>query len=145
MKGNEERDALLREDWSRVYAEMPDSVRGGVESALARIHVREARRRRVRRAMLCAACLVLALCAARFALPGRKHVPDRVAQPPVEAAALDDMDVVFAAKDDPCFHLDENCPERRGDLVELRLITALEFEKERCALCCANVRLSDGA
>ena len=145
MKRNEEKDELLRMDWSRVYGDVPDAVRGGVEGAFARIRKREARRRGARRALLCAACLALALGTVSFALSGRQNVPDRVAQPTAEAMALGDMDAVYAAKDDPCYHMDENCDARRGALVELKLITALEFEKALCPVCGANVRLPDGA
>lgn len=145
MKRNEESDDLFREDWSQVYGEMPDSVRDGVVGAFARIRAHQARRRRVRRALLCAACLALALGALKLALSGRQNVPDRVAQPPAEATALNEMDAVYAAKDDPCFHLERGCDARRGALVELKLITALEFEKALCPVCGANVRLPDGA
>ena len=86
----------------------------------------------------------VALGALKLALSGRQNVPDRVAQPPAEATALNEMDAVYAAKDDPCFHLERGCDARRGALVELKLITALEFEKALCPVCGANVRLPDG-
>ena len=86
MNQNDDRDALLREDWRGVYGELPDAVRDGVEDAFARIRIRETRRRAARRALACAACLALALGAFRFALSGRKNVPDRVSQPPAMEA-----------------------------------------------------------
>ena len=141
MNQNDDRDALLREDWRGVYGELPDAVRDGVEDAFARIRIRETRRRAARRALACTACLALALGAARILLPRRAQVPDRVAQPPAESASLGDGTSVYAAKDDPCFHLDVGCAARRGELVELKLITALEFEKEICPVCGANARL----
>lgn len=144
MKWIEAEDDLFREDWDGVYGEMPDPVRDGVERALGRIHAREVRRRAARRALLCAACLALALGAFRFALSGRKNVPDRVSQPPAEVV-LGEMDGVCAAKDDPCFHLEKTCAARRGELVELKVVAALEFEKTPCPVCGAGVRLPDGA
>lgn len=137
-------DALRSEDWSKVYADVPDAVQTGVEFAFTRIHAREKRRKRAMRALACAACLALFAGGALLSMNLRaaQDAPDRVAAPNVELRALAPEDTVYAARADECFHVRQDCSEAMAEQVELQLKTALEFEKKLCPVCGAHVRLN---
>lgn len=139
-----ERDPLRALDWRSVYGEVPDSVRAGAEEALARVRARARRRMRAWRALGAAACLLIVLGAGLFGLSGKRDAPDRVISPAAEIPPLKLSDVVYAGPEDPCFHLRADCPSAAGAQAALELVTALEFEKSACPLCCAEARLPEG-
>lgn len=142
MNRMDEMDALRKENWGEVYREVPQSVNDGVQLAFARIRAHERRRKQIYRAVSVAACLCVALGVGAVALKGRgSDAPDRVAAPVVQMRLLARDEIVYACKEDACFHLKADCAQRRGDLVELLLETALEFEKELCPACGAGVEL----
>ena len=134
-------DALRNEDWSKVYGEVPDGVNAGVQFAFARIRAREKRRRVVLRAVACAACLALVAGMASLSLRRPADAPDRVAAPAPELKLLTDESTVYAAMADAYFHVRSGCSGAMAEQVELPLVTALEFEKEICPVCGADVRL----
>lgn len=136
-------DALKKEDWKRAYADVPDCVEEGVYLAFARIRARERRRKSAVRALACAACLVVLIGAAGLALRRDQEPIDRVAAPRAELQMLAEDSIVYAAQADPYFHLRRSCPSAMAEQVQLKLITALEFEKEICPECGANVRLPE--
>lgn len=134
-------DALRNEDWSNVYGTVPESVNAGVEFAFARIRAREKRRRVALRALACAACFALVVGMASLNLRRPADAPDRVASPAPELKLLTDESIVYAAMADAYFHVRSDCSGAMAEQVELPLITALEFEKEICPVCGADVRL----
>lgn len=144
MKRMEASGGPRREDWAQIYSKVPEEVGDGVRIAFARIRARERRRARRMRVLACAACLVLALGAGALALSGARRPPDRVTPPVADADAPDLGAVVYAAKADPFFHLRPDCPRAERELVQLKLVTALEFEKAPCPDCGARVRLAGG-
>lgn len=141
MKRMDELDVLKNEKWSEVYADVPDSVRAGVQFAFMRIRAREKKRRTALRTLACAACLALVIGAAGLMLGREADAPDRVAAPSVELRTLKSDDTVYAARADACFHVRADCSEAMAEQVELQLITALEFEKKLCPVCGASVTL----
>lgn len=134
-------DTLKNEDWAQVYGSVPEGVNAGVQFAFARIHAREKRRRRVMRALACAACIALVMGTGSLVLRREADAPDRIASPAAELKVLGEDSVVFAAMADAYFHVHASCKEAMAEQVELQLVTALEFEKELCPVCGANVRL----
>ncbi len=141
MPGNE-RDALRDLDWSKVYARVPEEVRDGVRVAHLRIRQRELRRqkqrRRLRWAACAAACLALVVGASLLLLNGKGRAPDQVVPLAPEVLALRGGDVVYASRADEFYHVRRDCPRAGERCVALKLVTALEFEKELCPECGAN-------
>lgn len=141
MEHLNELDALKNENWADVYADVPASVHAGVEFAFMRIRARERRRQTAVRFMACAACLTVVIGAAGWMLGREMNAPDRVAAPDVELRMLKKDDIVYAARADAYFHVRSDCSGSMAEQVELQLVTALEFEKELCSVCGANVRI----
>ena len=141
MNRMDEFDALKNEDWSNVYGAVPESVNIGVQFAFSRIHAREKRRRQTMRFMALAACLALVIGMGSIVFRREADAPDRIASPEVELRVLAPDSIVHAAMADAYFHIQSNCSGAMAEQVELPLITALEFEKEICPICGANVRL----
>lgn len=144
MNDMHQTDSLRNENWAGVYAQTPDAVTLGVKLAFVRIRERERRRRRVLRIASAAACMaiVAGLCAASFSAKRGSQLPDQVLSPVSEARTLCAEDVVYAANDDPCFHVYENCPCISPNAVSLPLMTAQEFGKTLCESCGANVQIT---
>ena len=144
MNNIKEMDPLRRENWAELYSAVPDEVDAGVKLAFARIRRREQRRKQIVRAAACAACIALVAGVSVFALTGRQEpdAPDRVAEGVAAAKLISGSDVVFASRDDACFHIPAGCPSAKGNAVELQLVTALEFEKKLCGVCGANVQIA---
>ena len=138
MREND-RDMLRELDWSKVYASVPGAVDDGVRVAFLRIRQRRARRQRMVRWAACAACLALAVGAAALFLNRQENAPDRVVPLAPEMTALDGDSEVYASREDAHFHLRPDCAKIEGEAVALKLVTALEFEKELCSDCGANV------
>lgn len=144
MNRIDEIDALRDQDWSKVYAEVPDAVNEGVQMAFARIHAYERRRKFTLRALACAACLAVVIGTGSLVLGGKEAAaPDRVAAPVAEVRVLAPDELVWAAPEDAYFHIYAGCPQAQGEHVELQLVTAREFEKEICRTCGANVQLPE--
>lgn len=141
MNRIDEFDALRSQDWSSVYADVPDCVNEGVQLAFARIRARERRRKTMIRTLACAACLVLVVGAAALTLRREPEAPDRVAAPQVQLRTLTMESTVYAAQADPYFHVDSGCSAAMAEQVQLQLVTAMEFEKEICPNCGRNVQL----
>jgi len=142
MKQIEEFDALRKENWDGVYADVPQSVHEGVQLAFARIHARERRRKQTFRLISMAACLCVVLGVGAVALRrGPADAPDRVAAPITQSRILARDEIVHASMQDACFHVRPDCEEIQGETVELQLMTALEFEKSLCPECGAGVGL----
>lgn len=143
MNRIDEFDALRKENWDDLYADVPGSVSEGVQLAFERIRVYERRRKQGLRLISIAACLCVALGAGAVALrSGPAKVPDRVAAPVTDVRILARDEIVHASKTDDFFHIKRDCAKAQGESVELQLITALEFEKKLCAECGAGVALS---
>lgn len=142
MNRIEEFDALRKENWADVFADVPPAVNEGVHLAFERIHAHERRRKRGLRLISIAACLCVALGVGAVALrsaPGK--APDRVAAPIAETRILARDELVHASMGDPCFHVRTDCGQIQGETVELQLMTALEFEKSLCPVCGEGVGL----
>ena len=138
MREND-RDVLRELDWSQVYASVPGAVDDGVRVAFMRIRQRRMRRRRMARWVACAACLALVAGAAAVFLSRGQSAPDRVVPLAPEMTELDGDSEVYASREDAHFHLRSDCGRIEGEVVALKLVTALEFEKELCPVCGANV------
>ena len=135
-ENRQERDKLREIDFGAAFPETPEAVRDAVRLAGVRIRRREEALRRRRLALtVVAAAVALAVgigLAARMPAAPR----DEVAAPKVSVApAHEDMDTVYASKDDPCYHWRADCPKARGHVVALPLMTARAFEKRACAVC----------
>ena len=141
MRQND-RDALRELDWSKVYASVPGAVNDGARVAFLRIRQREMQRRRIVRWSACAACLMLLVGAAALFLNQQRNAPDRVIPLAPEITALDGDSEVYASREDAHFHLRPDCGKIEGEAVALKLVTALEFEKELCPDCGANIALN---
>lgn len=141
MNRIEDFDALRSQDWSSVYADVPDCVNEGVQLAFARIRAHERRRKNTMRVLACAACLVLVAGVAGITLRREPEAPDRVAAAQLQLRTLAMESVVYAAQADACFHVDSGCSAAMAEQVQLQLVTALEFEKELCPVCGRNVQL----
>lgn len=141
MDQRNERDVLEDESWAGLYADVPDAVMAGLEASLARIHRREKRGRFALRALACAAGLALIVGVAGLTLGREKDMTDRVAAPGASLRTLREDEIVYSARTDECFHLRKDCSRAEADQVALQLITALEFEKQLCPACGANVLL----
>lgn len=134
-------DDLRNENWSQVYGDVPDCVNEGVQLAFARIRIHERRRKNAVRTLAMAACFVLVFGAAGLMLRRDPDSTDRVAAPQVELRTLSYDSSVYAAQADPYFHVHERCSGAMAEQVKLQLVTALEFQKEICPSCGANVQL----
>lgn len=141
MNQMHEQDELRDLDWSGVYADVPESVSAGVQFAFLRIRRREKRRKAVLRGLSAAACIALAVAAGSFALKKSGDAPDLVAAPKVEMQVLSLDSRVYAARADDYFHISPTCRAAMAEQVEMQLVTALEFHKEKCSVCGANVLL----
>lgn len=142
MNRIEEFDALRKENWDDVFADVPQSVNEGVQLAFERIHAYERRRKQGLRLISIAACLCVVLSVGAVALRGAPaKAPDRVAAPITETRILARDELVHASMGDPCFHVRTDCEKIQGETVELQLMTALEFEKSLCPVCGAGVGL----
>ena len=141
MNQKNNQDFLRELDWSGVYADVPESVKAGAQYAFLRIRQREKKRRFVMRCLSAAACIVLMLCAGFFTLGRESDAPDIVSQPEITVHILNESDHVFAAQADDYFHIRSDCPAAMAEQVQLQLITALEFSKEKCSVCGAEVFL----
>lgn len=142
MNRIDEFDALRRENWDSVYADVPSSVEEGVQLAFERIRAHERRRKQTLRLISMAACLCVALGVGAVALrSGPADAPDRVAASVTDVRILARDEAVYASKVDACFHIKPDCGKVQGEAVELRLLTALEFEKGLCPDCGAGVGL----
>ena len=141
MDQRNETDVLKGEKWDGLYADVPDAVVAGMEAAFARIHRRERRGRFALRALACAAGLALIVGVAGLTLGREKDMTDRVAAPSASLRTLREDEIVYSAPADACFHLRKDCSRAEGDPLALQLITALEFEKQLCPACGANVLL----
>ncbi len=119
------------ENWQAVYSDAPECVKRAADRALRSIR---ARRRHTRIAAI-AACAAFAIIAATV-LVVNMDVPDRIMAAPEDMIVLTAESTVFASNADPKFHIDRSCGE---SLVELPLITALEFDKAICPKCGARV------
>ena len=76
-----------------------------------------------------------------LALKRESDAPDLVAAPRVELTVLAPDSRVYAARADDYFHINPACRAAMAEQVELQLVTALEFHKEKCPVCGAGVRL----
>ena len=141
MNQMDEHDILRDLDWSGVYADVPESVSAGVQFAFMRIRQREKRRKTALRALSAAACIAMVLAAGSLALKRENDAPDLVAAPRVELTVLSPDSRVYAARADDYFHINPACRAAMAEQVELQLVTALEFHKEKCPVCGAGVRL----
>lgn len=142
MNRIDEFDALRREDWGEVYADVPQTVNEGVQLAFERIRAYERRRKQGLRLISIAACLCVVLGVGAVALRSNPvKAPDRVAAPLTDVYILARDETVYASKADACFHVKADCAKAQGETVELQLMTALEFEKNLCAECGAGVAL----
>lgn len=141
MNRMDERDMLKDLDWSKVYTEVPDSVSAGVQYAFMRIRRREKQRRMILRVSAAAACVAFAAALGGFMFRGSGDSPDLVASPEMELRVLAMGDRVYAARADDYFHIHAACPSAMAEQVELQLVTALEFDKQKCGVCGANVLL----
>lgn len=142
MNRIEEFDSLRNEEWDKVYADVPPSVNEGVQLAFERIRAYERRRKQGLRLISIAACLCVVLGVGAVALRSAPaKAPDRVAAPISESRILARDEIVYASKEDACFHVRGDCPKAQGENVELQLMTALEFEKKLCDECGAGVGL----
>lgn len=134
------RDSLRDLNWSAVYGDMPQDFEPAVRIALHRISLREKRRKTVLRIGACAAVIAVMLCIGAMQLSRRSVAPDQtntvLAAPTIVASDT----FVFSTKDDPYLHLDASCPMMIENEVEIRLITAIEFEKTPCPECCINAQ-----
>ena len=135
------KDKFSQMNWQDVYARTPEAVQEGVEKAFRRIHLRQRRRRYVLRGMAVAAVLVFAAGAALVTWGREPKRQDRMAAPSVAPEALGADSTVYAAMEDHCFHCMRDCPQARGELVAVQLVTALEFDKRPCGVCAAGVEL----
>ena len=142
MRKND-RDELRALDWSKVYADVPGAVDDGVRVAFHRIRERRARRMRLVRVAASAACLVLIAGAAAFVLRGGESAPDYVVPLAPDVPVLTADSEVYASREDAHFHVRGDCPSLEGEAVVLKLVTALEFEKELCPDCGKNVLVED--
>lgn len=134
-----ERDALRDLNWQNVYAEVPDCVHAGVARAYRRIRLRKKRNQRTLRLTAVAAGVLLVAGAGLLALNrGGESAADRVAAPQIQPTAVARQDTVYTSLQDPCYHLVENCSQAQGTQVAMLLETALEFEKQACAICAAG-------
>lgn len=134
----EERDVLRELDWSKVYANVPGAVSDGVRVAQLRIRERGWRRKKMMQAVACAACLVVVAGGSALLLYNRARTPDCVLPLPPVSAALDANSDVYASRDDVYYHVRPDCNRIEGEMVELKLVTALEFEKKPCPVCAGN-------
>ena len=142
MNRIDEFDTLRKEDWAGVYDDVPPVVYEGVQMAFDRIRVHERRRKQGLRLISIAACLCVALGVGAVALrSGPVDAPDRVLAPIVQKRILARDEIVFASKLDTCFHIKQDCEKAKGELVELQVMTAQEFEKSLCSTCGAGVGL----
>lgn len=141
MNQTDKQDFLKDLDWSGVYADVPDSVSAGAQYAFLRIRQREKRRKFIIRSLSAAACFVLMLSVGIFALRSPGKAPDIVAAPEISVQVLAEDDTVYAAQADHYFHIRSDCSSAMTEQVKLQLVTALEFEKEKCPVCAANVFL----
>jgi len=144
MNRIDEFDALKNADWSGVYRDVPQSVNEGVQMAFARIRAHERRRRFTLRMISVAACLCVLVGTGAMVLGRNRHSADRVAAPVTELPVLTSESIVYASLNDPCFHVHAGCSRIQGEAVELQVITAMEFEKELCTGCGANVQINLG-
>lgn len=142
MNQKDKQDFLKDLDWFGVYADVPDSVSAGAQYAFLRIRQREKRRRFVIRSLSAAACIVLMLCVGVFALRSPGKAPDIVAAPEISVEMLEPGDTVYAAQADDYFHIRTDCSSAMAEQVRLQLVTALEFDKEKCPVCGAGVYLA---
>ena len=134
----ENRDVLRELDWSKVYADVPGTVRDAAYIARLRIRERERRRRRNLRAAACAACLTVVVGAAALLLRGGAATPDRVVPLAPDAIHMSADTEVYASREDAHYHLRPDCARIEGETVVLKLVTALEFEKIPCPACGSN-------
>ena len=145
MNNIRELDPLRRENWSQVYADVPEEVDLGVRLAFARIRRHEMRKKRTIRILSAAACIALAVGVCAAGLSSRKTTDptDVVAAPPVEKLVLCADDIVLSSAGDPCFHVYSACSHVGETAVELPLVTALEFEKTLCETCGVNAVIQE--
>ena len=145
MNNIRETDPLRSENWAGVYADVPEEVDIGVRLAFARIRRREMRKKQIMRISAVAACALIAVGVCLTTIGGSKTapVPDNVASPVAESTVISADDTVYAANDDEFFHVHAACPHVKENAVELPLVTALEFEKEICKTCGANVKIAE--
>ena len=144
MNQKDNQDFLKDLDWSGVYANVPESVSAGARYAFLRIRQREKKRRFVIRSLSAAAAVVLMLGVGVFALRSPGKAPDIVAAPEISVHILQNSDHVYAARADDYFHIRSDCSAAMAEQVELQLVTALEFDKEKCMICGAEVILAGG-
>jgi hypothetical protein len=138
-----EMDPLRRENWAGLYADVPEEVSAGVKLAYMRIRRHEERKRRMVRLLSAAACAAIVLGVCTLTIGSRKTIDpqDRVASPVVETVVLQLNDTVYSSNSDTLFHVHAECPHAGERLVDLQLVTALEFEKTLCTTCGANVQI----
>ena len=140
MIQNEKRDPLRDLNWASVYSEVPEDFDPAVRIAFQRIRSHERRKKNIIRFTACAAAVAVFAGVGLWQMGRREVSPDHVdvvlAAPTV--VTLDTS--VYSTKDDPYLHMDAACPKTVDNEVELRLVTALEFEKTPCPDCCANAQ-----
>ena len=140
-----ERDMFRDLDWTKVYAKPSSAVSDAAGIAYLRIRQHELRRQRklrtLRRMAGAAACVALIVGAAVFILHEKGGSPDHVVPLASDVLVLRENDEVYASRADEYFHMRTDCPKVMGAHVALKLVTALEFEKELCPDCGANYRV----
>ena len=141
MNRMDEHDVLKDLDWSKVYADVPESVSAGVQYAFLRIRAHQKRRKMILRTVAAAACVCLAVIAGGLMLQREGDAPDLVASPEMELRTLSLSDRVYAAQADDYFHIHASCSAAMAEQVDVQLVTALEFGKLKCDICGADVLL----
>jgi len=143
MIQNEKKDPLRDLNWSAVYGNVPEDFEPSVRAAFQRIRIAERRRKNVIRFAACAAAVAVFACIGLWQMGKREFAPDQ-ANVVLAAPTIITMDTpVFSTKDDPYLHLETACPKTIKNEVELKLVTALEFEKSPCPDCCAHVQFEE--
>ena len=131
-------DKLFKIDFDAAYPETPACIHEAICFAEKEIHQRENSMRTLRRLAGCAAAgliILVGIAAAMFSI-SNKNSEDIVSQPVLISSGAEDADdVVYASKNDPYYHRDAHCSIADENVVELPLITAIEFEKESCPRC----------
>lgn len=145
MNQNKSKDPLRDLNWASVYCDVPEDFDPAVRLAFQRIRVREKRKKNIIRFTACAAALAVCLGVGAWQLGRRENAPDNVEVVLAAPEVITLTSPVLSTMDDPYLHIDAACPQAIQSQVELQLLTALEFEKTPCPVCCANAVFEEQA
>lgn len=134
---------LKQLEYDRAFPETPEAFHDAIHMAGADIRRHQLRMSMWRRrGMAMAAVLVLAVgvggAVYRLGQARRDEIlpPPVVVERPTDAPAEDMPEHVYASNADPCYHRNPECPNARGNIVEIPLKTAAEvFDKTPCPAC----------